>query len=155
VVTDGFYEWKKLDDGRKQPYRIVMRDREPFALAGLWEKWKPRPDAGPGETFTIITTEPNAVCAPIHNRMPVVITPADFDAWLTAAPGSEALLRRCPPEPMESYPVSKAVGSMKNDGPELVEGSAFLPSAPPPYQAPKETGYRATGISNLGTPPPR
>src|SRR5437867_2679230 len=107
VATDGFYEWLKLEDGGKQPYRIVMKDREPFGLAGLWERWKPGGDAEPLETFTIITTAPNAVCAPIHNRMPVVIAPSDFDAWLTAAPGSEGLLLPFPPELMEAYPVSK------------------------------------------------
>jgi len=63
------------------------------------------------------------VCAPIHNRTPVVITPANFDAWLAAALGSEALLRPCPPDAMEAYPVSQAVGNVKNDGPELVEPS--------------------------------
>ena len=121
VATDGFYEWLKLEGGAKQPYRIVMRDREPFGLAGLWERWKPGGDADPLETFTIITTAPNSVCAPIHNRMPVVIAPADFDAWLSGAPGSDELLRLFPSEPMEAYPVSKAVGNVRNKGAELVE----------------------------------
>jgi putative SOS response-associated peptidase YedK len=98
VATDGFYEWLKLEDGGKQPYRIVMKDREPFGLAGLWERWKPAGDAEPLETFTIITTSPNAVCASIHNRMPVVIAPADFDARLTVATDSEGLLRLYPSE---------------------------------------------------------
>ena len=121
VVTDGFYEWKKLEGGAKQPHRIVMKDREPFGLAGLWERWKPGDGAEPVQTFTIITTTPNAVCSPIHNRMPVVIAPADFDAWLTVAPGSAALLRAYPPESMEAYPVSKAVGNVKTYGPKLAE----------------------------------
>jgi putative SOS response-associated peptidase YedK len=119
IVTDGFYEWTPVEEG-EQPYRIVMKDREPFALGGLWERWKPK-KGEPIETFTIITTEPNAVCSPIHDRMPVVIAPEDFDAWLSAAPGSEALMRPYPPDQMEAYPVSKAVGSPKNDGAELVE----------------------------------
>jgi putative SOS response-associated peptidase YedK len=58
VVTDGFYERLKLEDGGKQPYRIVAKDREPFGLAGLWERWKPGGDTDPIETFTIITTAP-------------------------------------------------------------------------------------------------
>jgi hypothetical protein len=70
-----------------------MRDREPFALAGLWEQWKANKDTDPIGTFTVITTSPNEICAPIHDRMPAIIAPAGFDAWLSIAAGSEALLR--------------------------------------------------------------
>jgi putative SOS response-associated peptidase YedK len=82
VPTDGFYEWKKLDAKTKQPYRIVTADGSPMAFAGLWERWK---DPASGETvrsFTIITTAPNALCSPIHNRTPVILDPADFPTWL-------------------------------------------------------------------------
>ena len=71
---------RKRPDRTKQPYRIGMRDRGPFGLAGLWERWRPGPHAEPVETFTIITTAPNAVATPIHNRMPVVVAPADSAA---------------------------------------------------------------------------
>jgi putative SOS response-associated peptidase YedK len=120
IVTDGFYESMPAPEGDKQPYRVVMKDRGPFALGGLWERWKPK-KGEPIETFTIITTKPNSVCAPLHNRMPLVIAPDDFDAWLSAAPGSEELMRAHPPERMETYAVGKAVGSPRYDGPELIE----------------------------------
>ena len=118
VVTDGFYEWQRQGAG-KQPYRIVMPDGEPFGLAGLWERWGP--PAKRLETFTIVTTEPNALCAPIHNRMPAIIDPTDFQAWLEARPGSAALLRPYPAERMAAYKVGAAVGSVRNKGPELIE----------------------------------
>jgi putative SOS response-associated peptidase YedK len=129
VVTDGFYEWKKLEGGAKQPYRIVMRDRAPFALAGLWERWKANKDADPIESFTVITTSPNEICAPIHDRMPAIIAPAGFDDWLSIAAESQALLRPHPAESMEAYPVSKAVGNVQNEGLELVEPIAAQPAA--------------------------
>jgi putative SOS response-associated peptidase YedK len=82
VVADGFYEWKKLSSKEKQPYFITRRDGRPFAFAGLWEWWKPKdaPPAEPAgvESFTILTTEPNAVCARIHNRMPLMLAPEDL-----------------------------------------------------------------------------
>jgi len=118
VVTDGFYEWQKLGAG-KQPWRIVMADRGPFGLAGLWESWGP-PEKRL-ETFTIVTTDANALCAPIHDRMPVIVDPADFAAWLEARPGSEALLRPFPAERMAAYRVGAAVGAVRNQGPELIE----------------------------------
>jgi putative SOS response-associated peptidase YedK len=120
VVMDGFYEWQKLEGGKKQPYRIVMRDRAPFGVAGLWDRWRP-PEGEPVESFTLLTGEPNAVAAAIHDRMPAIVDLADFAAWLTAAPGSEALLRPYPAERMEAYPVGTAVGNVRNQGPELIE----------------------------------
>lgn len=124
VVTDGFYEWLKRQGAAKQPYRIVRRDRQPFALAGLWERWRPAPGSELLETFTIVTCPANAVCAPLHDRMPVVIDAADYGDWLAGAPGSEALLRPYPAEALEAYPVAAAVGNVRNDGPELVEPRA-------------------------------
>ena len=79
MPADGFYEWQKVEGG-KQPMLIRLRSREPFGFAGLWETW--RGPEGPVETCTIVTTEPNAVTAPIHNRMPVILDPADYDRWL-------------------------------------------------------------------------
>jgi putative SOS response-associated peptidase YedK len=125
VPADGFYEWKKLDATTKQPYRIVMADGSPMAFAGLWERWR---DPASGETvrsFTIVTTAPNALCARIHNRMPVIIDPADFPAWLgetTATPDElQALLRPYPAERMEAHMIGPRIGNVKNDDAELVE----------------------------------
>jgi putative SOS response-associated peptidase YedK len=117
VLTDGFYEWQPQGD-TKQPFRIVMKHREPFALAGLWERWGPREN--PTETFTIIVTEANELCAAIHNRMPVVIDRADYDSWLRAEAGGENLLRPYPADRMEAYPVSTRVNSHRNDDEDVI-----------------------------------
>lgn len=122
VPVDGFYEWKKL--GRiKQPYFIRLHDRRPFALAGLWDRWS---DAGhePIESFTILTTNPNALVEPIHNRMPVILSPTHYDTWLDPAVSDAArlrpLLQPFPAEALTAYPVSRHVNSPANEGPECV-----------------------------------
>jgi putative SOS response-associated peptidase YedK len=123
VPASGFYEWKKLDDG-KQPYFIGLREGAPFAFAGLWERW----DKGeaPVETFTIITGEPNSLVAQIHDRMPVILDPDDYGAWLTAADTAipQALLQPFPAQLMTAYPVSKRVNSAKNDDAAVMEPAA-------------------------------
>jgi putative SOS response-associated peptidase YedK len=119
VPADGFYEWKKVEGG-KQPMLIRLHSRELFAVAGLWETWR-GPD-GPVETCTIVTTEPNAVTAPIHNRMPVILDPADYDRWLDPSqPDGQALLKPCPAEWLEVFPVSTRVNSPRNDTADLIE----------------------------------
>src|SRR5262249_53979025 len=92
VPANGFYEWKKLPGGRKQPYLIQMRGGSPFSFAGLWERWKK--GETPIETFTIITGEPNSLAAELHDRMPVILDPDDYDTWLRASDTSipQALL---------------------------------------------------------------
>lgn len=116
IIADGFYEWKKVDD-RKQPYRFIMKDRKPFAFAGLWETWK-KGDA-PLHTCTIITTTPNAVTEDVHDRMPVILKREDYDRWLDpsnqAVDKLKSLLVPYPAEEMELYPVSELVNSPKND----------------------------------------
>jgi putative SOS response-associated peptidase YedK len=120
VLADGFYEWQKLEGGRKQPVLIRRRDRQPFAFAGLWESWR-SPD-GPLETSTIITTEPNELAAQIHNRMPVILDAADHDTWLDAGrPGGEELLCPCPADWLEALPVSTRANSPRNDDTALIE----------------------------------
>jgi len=120
VPANGFYEWKKVEDGSKQPYLIGVRDGSPFSFAGLWERW----DKGeaPVETFTIITGEPNSLVADLHNRMPVILDPDDYDAWLMAADTAipQALLQPFPAQLMQAYPVSKRVNSPKNDTPDMI-----------------------------------
>lgn len=132
VLADGFYEWTDTDDG-KQPYRVALEDDEPFAMAGLWERWQPpqkqtglnefgngRPEreADAVETFTIVTTEPNEVVKRLHDRMAVVLPSGTEDRWL-AGDGTD-LLEPYPGE-MRAYPVSTAVNNPQNDAPELVE----------------------------------
>lgn len=129
IPADGFYEWKR-DGATKRPYLIRMKGGAPFAFAGLWETW-----AGPNgeevDTAAIVTTDANAVLAPIHHRMPVILPPDKFDAWLDCAhvnPASAAtLLLPAPPAAMEAFEVSPAVSRVANDGPELQQ----------PYTAPQ------------------
>lgn len=119
VPASGFYEWKKLPNGKKQPYLIRRRDGAPMSLAGLWEEWK---DRVTGEVITscaIITCGPNELMAELHDRMPVILDPADIDAWLGV--GGDAFLRPCPAEWIEAYPVSTKVNNVRNDGADLIE----------------------------------
>src|SRR6185295_18060402 len=111
--------WKKLDDGNKQPYLIGMRDGVPFSFAGLWERWEK--GEAPIETCTIITGEPNSLVAELHNRMPVILEPEDYDAWLAAADTAipQAMLRPFPSQLMTAFQVSKRVNSPTNDDTEL------------------------------------
>jgi len=76
MPTDAFYEWQRLDAKSKIPFALALTSGEPYAFAGLWESWHPK-DGEPLETFTILTTDPNEVMAPIHNRMPVILEPKD------------------------------------------------------------------------------
>jgi len=78
VPANAFYEWQRLDAKKKQPYAIALKSGEPYAFAGLWERWQPKEGVAL-ETFTILTTDPNALMEPIHNRMPVILEPKDYD----------------------------------------------------------------------------
>ncbi len=126
VPVSGFYEWKRLADGKsKQPYYIrSSSDDEPLAFAGLWERWQP-PDADAVETFTIITTAPNQMMSGLHDRMPVILAPEDFDRWLDPtnqdAAGLLPLLKPAPDDAMVYYPVSTLVNSPKNDDPGCIQ----------------------------------
>jgi SOS response associated peptidase (SRAP) len=88
VSADAFYEWQKIDAKTKQPFAIGMKDRSPYAFAGLWDRWRDPATKEPLETFTVITTDPNEVVEPLHNRMPVILPERDYDRWLT--PGDPA-----------------------------------------------------------------
>ncbi len=124
VVADGFYEWAKIGPKEKQPYFITLKGNSPFAFAGLWDWWRAKdaPKDDPGiETFTIVTTAPNTLCAPIHDRMPVILTPEDWPRWLATADDRKTLLHAFPADHMECWPIGQAVGNVRNDGPELIE----------------------------------
>jgi putative SOS response-associated peptidase YedK len=123
VPADGFYEWQKLN-GQKQPVRIQMEDGGPFAIAGLWERWA-SPDGSEIESCTLLTTEPNELLQDVHNRMPVIIAPRDFDLWLDPGaqhPGEvQHLLRSYPAGDMSYYPVSTHVNNPRNEDPLCIE----------------------------------
>lgn len=120
LPADGFYEWK-TEGKHKQPYFIRMVSGEPFALAGLWERWQ-GPDAAI-DSCTILTTEPNDLVRPIHNRMPVIIAPANYALWLdrtVTEPGPLApLLRPYETDAMVANPVSLTVNDQKASPPDL------------------------------------
>jgi putative SOS response-associated peptidase YedK len=119
VPADAFYEWKS-DGPVKQPYAVARRDGQPMAFAGLWEGWR-GPAGDVLRTFTIITTDANPVLAPIHRRMPVVVEPTDWPAWLGETGGDPvALMRPAADEVLKAWPVSTRVNNVRNDGPDLV-----------------------------------
>jgi putative SOS response-associated peptidase YedK len=126
VVTDGFYEWKKLDaKGKdKQPYAIGMADDGQMVMAGLWAKWKDPKSGDEIQSCTILTCGPNAAIAELHNRMPVILDEADWPKWLGEEPATEeellALLKPCPDDRLKIWPVDKKVGNVRNTGAELV-----------------------------------
>jgi putative SOS response-associated peptidase YedK len=96
----------------KQPYLIRRRDSEPIGFAGLWESWQDRTTGEVVETCTIITCEPNELMAELHDRMPVILDPADYGRWLDPSVRSgEELLRPCPAEWLEAVPVSTRVNA--------------------------------------------
>ena len=124
IPSDGFYEWKTNPGSKtKTPYFIHMKDRMPFAIAGLWDEWQ-SPDGASVRTCTIITTEPNELMATLHNRMPVILSPSNFDLWLEPTPQTpdklQHLIRPFPAEAMTAHPVSTLVNKPGNDRPELV-----------------------------------
>jgi putative SOS response-associated peptidase YedK len=147
VLADGFYEWAERPStegdpgsgsaGGKQPYRVALADDEPFAMAGVYERWTPPrtqtglSDFGGGaaetepeavESFAVLTTEPNDVVSPLHDRMSVVLAPDEEETWLHGEPeAAAALCDPYPPTEMRAYPVSTRVNSPANDDPSLVE----------------------------------
>ena len=124
IVADGFYEWQAQPRGPKQPYFITTADGQPFAFAGLWEEWW-SPESNLVETCTIVTTEAIPALRPVHHRMPVILTPGSFDAWLDGVSGSRdarALLASYDGE-LTLRPVGLRVNNVGNDDPGCVEPS--------------------------------
>ncbi len=124
VVTDGFYEWKKLDPKgkEKQPYAIAMADDGQMVMAGLWATGKPQV-GDEIQSCTILTSARTASWAKLHDRMPVIFAESDWAKWLGEEPATEeellAMLRPCPDEALTIWPVDKRVGNVKNKGPQL------------------------------------
>jgi putative SOS response-associated peptidase YedK len=126
VVADGFYEWQRTGS-KKQPYFIRLADDRPFAFAGLWEFWE-GPDHSALETCALITTGANELMEPIHDRMPVILAPDDYDRWLDPALQTpeqlQPLLRQFPSGAMVAYPVSTHVNSPRNEDPRCIAPAA-------------------------------
>ena len=120
VLADGFYEWKKTPQ-RRIPYRFVLQDEAPFAFAGIWSQWAGA-DQRAVTSFSIITTDANAVVADVHDRMPVLLQPQDETSWLTMLPeDAVTLLKPFPADLMRAYPVSPRVNSPANDDPAVIK----------------------------------
>ena len=123
VVADGFYEWKKTQAG-KVPVYITMKDGRPFGFAGLYSDWHP-PEGDPIRTCTIVTTEPNELVKPIHNRMPVIIKPDDRDKWLDPDEQDperlKPLLTPYSSDELDAWEVSRTVNSPSNNNPNLIQ----------------------------------
>jgi len=124
VVADGFYEWQQQENKKqKQPFYFRLSDGEPFAFAGLWEHWQ---DATGEEieSCTVLTTEANDLMRPIHNRMPVILEPKNYDLWLNSEATKlellQPLLHPYPTEEMTAYPVSTVVNKPVNDSAECI-----------------------------------
>jgi putative SOS response-associated peptidase YedK len=129
VPMNGFYEWKVIEGQKtKQPMFIHRADDEPLAVAGLWSAWRDKeagPDAPWLHSCTVITTSANATMAPVHDRMPALLLPEQWDEWLDPAnddvDGLSSLLAPAPDGLLVMHPVSTAVNAVRNKGPELIE----------------------------------
>ena len=136
IPIDGFYEWQDQGKGkRKQPFYITSRDFSPIALAGLWATWRDPADKDKGDgdgggddelwTCTILTTSANKLMGSVHERMPVILQPEDWDRWLdpdyTDTEELAKLLQPAPEEMLTLWPVDPAVGNVRNNRPELQE----------------------------------
>ena len=123
VPADGFYEWKR-QEGRRQPYLLRNADGRPFAFAGLWESWK-APDGETIESCTILTTDANDLTRTIHDRMPVILHPNEYDLWLDPEVKDpnllKPLLRPYPSDEMIVQPVSPKVNKASYDAADCVE----------------------------------
>jgi len=125
VLANGFYEWKRVGD-KKQPFYITRDDGEPFAMAGLWERWRDRTAADPPtlETCTIITTTPNRLMENIHQRMPVILDSKPVAEWLDPSAETDVLTSLLGPYGGDGFvavPVSTSVNNARNQGAELIE----------------------------------
>jgi putative SOS response-associated peptidase YedK len=117
VLADGYYEWRDAD---KQPFAVALANRGPMTLAGLWDTWI-SPAGETIKSFAIITTRANALLAPLHDRMPVVIAPGCCGDWLgeNSVPEPASLMRPYPDNALAFWAVDRRVGNVKNDSPDL------------------------------------
>lgn len=120
IPMSGFFEWKA--EGKiKQPYYISAKSGECLAMGGLWESWK-MPDGGILRTVCVVTTSPNAVMKPIHDRMPVIVAPENWQSWLSDAPEFiTGLLGPYRDGELAAWPVSRRVSKTQDDDPGLIE----------------------------------
>jgi putative SOS response-associated peptidase YedK len=125
IPVSGYYEWQDTPGG-KQPYHFTRRDGQPVTIAGLWDEWKDIATGEPTKSCTMIITAPNDFVAEVHDRMPVILEPDQFEPWLTGAAGAE-FLRPAANDVLQRVPVSKRVNSSRasDDDPTLIEEVAL------------------------------
>lgn len=131
IPADGFYEWR-TEGRQKKPFYIRRQDGKPFAFAALWEHWE-APEKPAIDSCTILTTSANELLQPLHERMPVILAPGDFQCWLdpkTTAEEAASLLRSAPTEEMTLYPVNLCVNDVKQDDARCVEPLNTAPCLP-------------------------
>jgi putative SOS response-associated peptidase YedK len=121
IPASGYYEWANTSNG-KLPYYFSARDGSPLTIAGLWDEWKDIETGEPLKSCTMIVTNANKLASQIHDRMPVLLRPKDFDRWL-ARTASTKLLKPAPNDILQVWPVSKRVNSSRapGDDPTLIE----------------------------------
>jgi len=134
VPADGFYEWQRQRSGKtKQPYCFEVNEGSLFAFAGLWDRWKD-PAGTWVKSCAILTTTPNAITAAVHDRMPVILDPANYDLWLdpgmTNVDAACDLLKPCDARLMRCYPVSVRVNHAANDDPECSARAELIQAQP-------------------------
>lgn len=123
VPADGFYEWQKLDAKTKKPFAYTLKSGEPLAFAGLWDAWKDPANGEWLQTFAIITTTANELTVKVHDRMPVILRPRDYDRWLARGEVEQPptdLLRPFDADAMQADACNPAVGNVRNNGPEML-----------------------------------
>jgi putative SOS response-associated peptidase YedK len=121
IAASGFYEWGEGPQKTRQPFFVRPRHDPLLALAGLWERWR-SPDGTTLESCVIVTTEANALLAPVHDRMPLTVARADHDRWLDAATSASSIAELAASAPaLDAYPVGKSVNDPRNDDEKLIE----------------------------------
>ncbi|MFH0804697.1 MAG: SOS response-associated peptidase [Patescibacteria group bacterium] len=128
VLADSFFEWDRRS-GKKIPYRIFLRNEQPFAFAGIWELHR-TPGGATVPTFSIVTVPSNDLISPLHDRMPAILQPESEQLWLDPSAAAElalATLRPYGSDLMSMYPVSAAVNSVRNDSPEVIRPDRQIP----------------------------
>jgi putative SOS response-associated peptidase YedK len=126
IPADVFYEWQVVEGRKaKQPFAVALKDSEIFALGGIWDYWKPKNGEGEGMvTCAILTTDPNTLLAPIHDRMPVIVRPDRYAAWLdprTPMPAVKDLVQPFPSDEMAAWPISLRVNRATEDDVGILE----------------------------------
>lgn len=156
IPADGFYEWRAMGKGPKQPFYIHAKSGQPLAFAGLWECWE-GPNGEEVETAAIATTRANRTLAPLHDRMPAIIAPDAFDLWLNCgavdARTAEALIQPAPDCLLEAWPVSTAVNRTANDNAALtarLEPGPVEPAKPPARPKPARPPKREASDGGQG-----